>query len=119
MSERPEPDDSTPLPLEYFAPGAPGAKRSSAGMFRWLMLGAGWLPFVCGVASSRIVVRSGLQEVIRVHVNAGAMFMGIGGMISVAACVAFVRAGDWWGALTAGVCLVVQVSLFFCVGGIQ
>src|SRR5258708_30362255 len=98
MSERPEPDDPAPLPLQYFAPGAPASKASRGEMFRWLVLGVGWLPFACGVASSRIVVRSGLQEVIRVHVNAGAAFMAVGGLGFSPACVAFSRAPAGWGA---------------------
>src|SRR6266478_2425989 len=119
MEELPEKQEPEPVRLEYFTVNAPGERVSRKILLRWVALGVGWLPFACGVASSRVVVRSGMADVIRVHVNAGAMFMGAGALISIACCAAFLRAGEWSGAIIAGISLLVQISLFFCVGGIQ
>src|SRR2546423_149337 len=81
MDELPEKREK-PVRLEYYAINAPAERARAKGMFRWVMLGVGWVPFACGVASSRVVVRSGMAEVIRVHINAGAMFMAIGALLS-------------------------------------
>jgi hypothetical protein len=119
MQEPPEPDDPPRVRLEYFAANAPREKLPTRVLLRWVMLVLGWLPFACGVASSRAVVRSGMADVIRVHVNAGAMFMGIGALISTACCIVFLRAREWSGAIIAAISLLAQVSLFLCTGGIQ
>src|SRR5438270_265458 len=117
--EMPQRDEPPRVRLEYFAANLPRADASGWRMFRWILLGVGWLPFGCGVISSQAVVAWGVADVIRVHVNGGAMLMGAGTIISLACGVGFLRAREYAGAVTAGVSLVVQIVLFSCVGGIR
>ena len=118
MTNPPDRDsEPRPLRLEYFAANVPRDPRTRGAALWWTVLGLGWLPFACGVVSSRYVVESGLPELVRVHVNAGIAFMALGGLLSVASLVGFSLAKNRPAAAIAGVSFVIQVCLFLCVGG--
>lgn len=117
MSERPDPEkEPPPVRLEYFVASAPRDPRTLRLRLWWTLLGLGWLPFACGVATSRSVALSGVADVVRVHVHAGAMFMAIGALASLACLIGFLRSTEWASATIAAVCVILQISLFLCVG---
>ena len=119
MSEPSERDSKPrPLRLEYFAANAPRDPGTRGVALWWTVLGLGWLPFTCGVVSSRSVVQSGMPELVRVHVHAGMAFMALGALLSMASLVGFLRTKNGAAAAIAGVLFFVQVCLFLCVGGI-
>ena len=121
MSDSGDPDPNPrPVRLDYFAinaPADPVDARSGRLAILWIMLGLGWLPFACGVITSQATVKSGLPDEVRIHLNAGAAFMAMGLLISLACAVAFFRAVDRAATVVAVGCFVLQLCLFFCVGG--
>jgi hypothetical protein len=123
MSEPPDPGkEPRPVRLEYFAADAPRDPRTLRLRIWWTLLALGWLPFACGVATSRSVALSGVADVVRVHVHAGAMFMAIGALTSLACLIGFLRSpnkADWASATIAAVCLILQIFLFLCVGALS
>jgi hypothetical protein len=110
-----EPTPPTPQRLEYFAANAPHRRISRGLRFLWTVLALGWLPFGCGVATSQATVRSGLADLIHVHLRTGGIFMGLGLLISAACAVAFARSANGPGVLLATASFVIQAGMFFCI----
>jgi hypothetical protein len=121
MSDSGDPDpDSRPVRLDYFAINAPPDPidtRSRRLAIIWVFLGLGWLPFACGVITSQATIKSGLPDEVRIHLTAGAAFMAMGLVISLACAVSFARASDRAATIVSIGCLFLQLCLFFCVGG--
>ena len=118
MTDRPDREQNPkPVRLEYFAANLPRDPRAGRVSFLWMMLGAGWLPFTCGVVSSRAVSQSGVPDVVSVHLHAGAAFMAIGILLSLSCAVGFWRAAKKPAAGVAIASVLLQISSFLCVYG--
>ena len=111
------PDDRKPIRLEYRTIDNPRDPREGRVGFWWVMLAAGWLPFLCGVISSRAVSQSGVAEIVRVHLNAGTAFMAMGILLSIASAIGSWRAAHRAAAGVAMGSAVLQVCSLLCVYG--
>lgn len=117
MSQSDKPDEPRPVRLEYFAGRASDEPLPGHMIFWWIVLVMAWLPFACGVINRQAVVRSGVESIVRVHVNTGIVLMIVGAILSATCGVAFIGHRNVASAMVALITFALQVFLFFCIGG--
>ena len=106
-----------PVPLQYFGGDVPDPPLPRGVLRGWIILAIGWVPFSCGVVNVQAIVRSGVEGIIRVHITTGIALMILGAIFSALCCAAFAVQRNIASLIVAAVSLIVQVCVFFCIGG--